>query len=740
MRNKAVLMTGLCAVMLTGCGQHENAGSFAFNSFIEERIMNDSAIQEDESYVRYETISQEQVINEDGYFYSDEVDYSVLEDEDAVHVTFAENSYITVQYFDDPSMTNLLDQGGVYLHANDCIYANIQEIDNPNTAAYQFGGFEIWEFDENGVKKKEIETAASEDGKVFQIPMDYQGKELSIVPLGEYTMRKLYLTDYYLDSNQVERELAGTWDVNGDETTGEEMSINPVASYTVTYHYDPESFIFVGSEPSYLYHDEAEGIVHFEEYASEDDLEKFSVELQEKTTDQMFDPKNYQVEHADMVYKYQGVMIDRPISIPAGTKIAYEISRVDNGYWIAGDAEGEVAIEDVSELISGLVCKDESVTVFLPQPEQGGTIIYTMDGKTLSGDRVEARIGAEIRMDFQCKSGWSCNTKDGAVYKVVDMEEQKAVVNGTDVNTIFTEAEYKPVVTLTIDKSVGTTTEFELSSADGTVSALKLEEEKTAEVFSEELGTQDDLILNASKGALLDGEALKVEIETKMLTGDQKTDIRYLQKLPDALEVKLYISNRARVYSSINITVSKVDVVAFSSPSIDNGLLTVMTTDLSENRFVRAGEVIEGSRKVSITLSAKSGYYIKGSGKEGVYSKVMKYSTYESDIASILEKYSIQKLCEVTLDTTDAYGTVTYQIDGKAVEGGTYLLREDQKLEIAYEITDGVHEIMRDDSAWYQSAWNLTKSKTKETVEVLIIPSLDGTTLTREQYIDVQEQ
>lgn len=117
--------------------------------------MKASNIESDEGYQKYEEISNDKVINAEGFYSSNDVDYSVLENSDAVHVTFAQNSYITVAYFDDPAKSSLIDLGDAFMHGDDCIYAEIIEINNSNTDAYQFSEFEIWEFDEDGKKKRE---------------------------------------------------------------------------------------------------------------------------------------------------------------------------------------------------------------------------------------------------------------------------------------------------------------------------------------------------------------------------------------------------------------------------------------------------------------------------------------------------------------------------------------------------------------------------------------------------------
>lgn len=742
MRKRIVLFLGLCMTMLAGCGKEDALSSY-LNTYIENSVMKDSNIESDKDYQRYKEISQEEVIDPEGYYISDDVDYSVLEDPDAVHVTFANNSYITVTYFDDPAKGIPLEQGGAYLHGNDCIYAEIIETNNPNTDAYQFSGFEIWEFDESGKKKRKVETEVAEDGLIYQISMESQVKEISIIPLGEYVPRNIELKDYYKDNNGAEHSLEeGTWDINGNETTNSSTSISPVASYTVRYMYDPNAYEFVGSNPTCLYNNEIDGIVNFEEFSADQEINSFCVELRKKSGDQEFDPSKYKVEHAEIEYKYQGVVIVEPTFIPNGSKISYEVKEVEKGYWVpSGNKLGEIEISSVSKVISNLVCKEEKVKVTLPQPERGGTITYSMDGNILSGVSVDALIGTEISMTFKSKNGWTCEFKDGTVYKVTNKEVQRVNVDGKDVNNIFTEQQYKPLVTLTVDKSVGIYTEFTVEAVDMKETGLKLEnEKKNKDVFREEVGTKNDLAILASNGSLLDGEALKFDIQKETVDGTKENDIEYLKKIPENLKVSLYIANNNTVYKSVNVTVSKVKVAEYSSTPVDNGYVSVKTTDISNNRYLKPGDVIEDSRKVEITISAKNGYYIKDSGKTELYSDTMKYSKYMDNINTILTKHPVKKYCELTLDLSDSYGTVSFKIDGKAVEAGSYSLKEEQNLEISYEITDGKHVISRETANWIDGLWDKTKSKTKETAEIAITSVLDGGKVSRDMYIKVENK
>jgi hypothetical protein len=738
MRKRGILLLGVCIIALSGCGNKRDVVSAALNSYIEQSIMSDSNIEEDQNFQQYEKLSQEKRINNEGFYTSDEVDYSAVEDADAIHVTFAKNSYMTIQYFDDPALTNELDaENGVYLHQGDCIYAKVLEVLNPSTEAYFFDGFEVWEFDETGKKRQQLQSEEFQNDLVYQIPAEYNGGEIAIVPLGKFADRTITFRAFCVDNNGVEQDGIGSWIINGNEVDGDSISINAVETCTAKYKYDVNSYEYVNSSPKCLNNDAEAGFVEFEEYEADQNHDSFTVELRRKNNNIEFDPGKYKTDYCTIEFSYQGQVINDKISVPSRSKIGYEIKNVEKGYWVpSGNEKGELEVEKIKD-VTRIVCKEEKVIVSLPQPDKGGTITYSINGKNIEGEKAEVLIGSEISMVFNCKNGWSCTKEDGITYTVSAAENQRINVGGDDVNNIFFEKEYKPEVTLRLEKSIGTYTEFTLSGVDVDQSNLKLDEEKAKDVFKQEMGTKNDLTISASNGTLLDGEAIKLEIKKETTAGTKETDIQYLPKLPNTIKVSLYIEDNSTVYKTVKITASKVKVVAFSSPKIANGYITVKTTDITANRILKVGDVIEDSRKVEVTVTPKKGYYVKDSGKTENYVDKVKYSKYVSDITNTLAKHPIKKLYNITLDGTDPCGVVSYKIDGKAVEYGSYNLKEEQKLEMKYEITDGQHVIVRETSNWMSQTWNKTKSTTKETVTVPIIASLDNEKVTRDKYIAV---
>lgn len=136
---------------------------------------------------------------------------------------------------------------------------------------------------------------------------------------------------------------------------------------------------------------------------------------------------------------------------------------------------------------------------------------------------------------------------------------------------------------------------------------------------------------------------------------------------------------------------------------------------------------------VEVTIIPENGYYITGSKlNNGVYSETMKYSKWEKEYQKILDKHSAQKLWYVTLNTADSYGNCVYKLDGVTVSGRTGI-RKGQKLTLEYTLTDSNYQISR-------AAWALWESTETKTVTIPIDESLDGGTIQRSDYIEIERK
>lgn len=107
-----------------------------------------------------------------------------------------------------------------------------------DVSVYEFSKFNIYAYDADGEKKDATGLTGNIDaGLVVQIPIDYDGTELSIVPVGEYHPKEISLRDYYIDDDKTEHDLGGTWMINENEYTDDSVKISPSSSYIISYKY-----------------------------------------------------------------------------------------------------------------------------------------------------------------------------------------------------------------------------------------------------------------------------------------------------------------------------------------------------------------------------------------------------------------------------------------------------------------------------------------------------------------------
>jgi hypothetical protein len=101
------------------------------------------------------------------------------------------------------------------------------------------------------------------------------------------------------------------------------------------------------------------------------------------------------------------------------------------------------------------------------------------------------------------------------------------------------------------------------------------------------------------------------------------------------------------------------------------------------------------------------------------------------------KNYPRKKIYTVDLITTDKYGKVTFTLNGKPVSGKTQV-KEDDKLVMDYVIENKDYIIYKDFiSAMYDL---LSKSPYERSETITITEDLDGSSIKREDFIEVQKK
>ena len=186
----------------------------------------------------------------------------------------------------------------------------------------------------------------------------------------------------------------------------------------------------------------------------------------------------------------------------------------------------------------------------------------------------------------------------------------------------------------------------------------------------------------------------------------------------------------------VNIAIEKKTATfpGYNPVSIKDANISLQKQDGS---IVNVGEELNDNEKVKIIIKGNSGFYISGSGtKDGIYEKEMIYSSYCKEIKKIVSKLNIKKLININLDSADQFGIVTYLLDKKEVSGNISV-RDDQELTMNYSLIDDNYKITGKGLSSFISNQINSGSISKN---IDIIDSLNGKTITRSDYIDIEKR
>lgn len=474
--------------------------------------------------------------------------------------------------------------------------------------------------------------------------------------------------------------------------------------------------------------------------------------VQENNGDFIFDPNEYSFKHGDIVFTYSGQIVTDKITLAKGRRIEYYAENVDEGYWLP-DGEHTIIIGDAVETEASIreiqFYPKQEVTVNLPQPIYGGSITYSINDVKQSGSNVKTYCGTTIQMKLNAWDGWN-KDQETASYTVSAQQFQTATIDGKDVDHAFEELpEHKPKLTVNLDKSIGTNMKFSVKTADGkkTDLAYGKGDGKCKTYEEEHIGTSEGITFMKLQGEIREGKVLKIAVE---MMDENKNEIQEVYYMEDPSEdsskvhIPIYQTSErtnALYYKSIDVTVSVVDRLIYQPSAVANAVVTVTAADVRDQPKLQTGNILDANRKVQVVIRPNNGYYLTGGKvKFDQYQSEMTFGQYMKDIQSIINKHPVKKIFTVALDTTDEIGTIEYTLDGKPADGKIQI-REGQKLVMKYKITASGYQIKRDSkSILGLKLENPIASKTEKTITIEVSAALDGHTIHRPDYIQVEKE
>ena len=262
-----------CLFCLTGCAK--------VNQVAIDLAKKESGILVDQEYLQYENLKKNHKLNDKGEYSDSDIENKkeVVKD-GSVYVTIADNPNLSFVFYKDKEHTKIV-ESNAYYNPGDCIYYDRPIVSNKNSDKYVFSGFRIYDVSDSGEKINEISCNSDLKEGYIQIPGNYTGSDLMLVPIGDYEERLLKFKDYYIDENGNENDISGTWIVNDGTVNvdGNTATIDSILDYSVTYMYDNNDYYVVATNPKNINDALDDGCVQFENQSATNGVDKFEVEL-----------------------------------------------------------------------------------------------------------------------------------------------------------------------------------------------------------------------------------------------------------------------------------------------------------------------------------------------------------------------------------------------------------------------------------------------------------------------------
>lgn len=313
MRKGKKLLPVICLTVLlfSGC---TNSSGYAekINDLDDEAVLRSAGVKLDDDYGSYLKMVKNGELDEEGYYLTYEGGQAVPvmagtettapepEHDETIHITFAENNFIDVKFYTVKGEEKIPVEGGeCWLNPGEAVYADKPSVRRQEYSLYKFGGFRVRQCDDyssGGVPA----FRADGEGYLLSIPEDFDGTELSVIPLGEYEPRIVDCEAYRINedgTHQAISDKSGSWFINGgrfySNTSENKISagIDPTAEYTVEFDYDENEYYIDKDNTSPKDFEDENGVLTFGTKKPSEETVSCTVALRKFSTI-VFDEKN----------------------------------------------------------------------------------------------------------------------------------------------------------------------------------------------------------------------------------------------------------------------------------------------------------------------------------------------------------------------------------------------------------------------------------------------------------------
>ena len=460
MRHKiSVLAIGcLSAALLTGCGKIDQK--------LEQTFFDRAGIAADSNYQDYQKLKTDGKLDDSGLARFDDEE-SIDHGSGTICVSFANNSNLTITYYTDEALSTPILSNEYYLNPGDSIYASEPKSTNDTSDLYSFKEYRIYGYNNAG-ERMQPKTSEAQGNLVYQIPVDYTGTKLSIMPIGQYPDRKFNFDAYSKDAtgNSVNIPVdAGHWSINGEDDT---TTINAVESYLVRYDFDEGKYFYVSAQPTpFTKSPNDVGYVEFYEENPTGGESNYTVELHPYIRAEIkFDAdgtvqKNK--EDAQNVKKEKGIILDNlkygdTLIITTSGNYTIESTNfqsfsVEKGY-SENKRDDTISIVDPEEnpVQNSIIVKIYNVT--FDTTAKHGTCTYKLDGKKIGNGVYQLKEKQKLTVTYKITdSNYEfVDSSSGIVDKVVNFVNRRERTIELKVDDTFENAMFDPDALFTIVK------------------------------------------------------------------------------------------------------------------------------------------------------------------------------------------------------------------------------------------------------------------------------------------------
>lgn len=226
---RLVIMTIILAMLLSSCA--------SLDDILKQQIEDQARLKDDPDYQKYLTYYENDKADEEGnyiFHYEEnvETDSTSVNHPGSIHVTFGNNSHLSVHYYYDQKLTERADETKCYLNPGESLFADYSISEEASLLNFCFDRFQVFE-----IKDSERVLFGESDGAdnlVVTIPESFDGEELCILPLWRPEDRGLSFQLCLINENgRIAQNDIGRWMVNDEFIKEDRFTISAAESYKV---------------------------------------------------------------------------------------------------------------------------------------------------------------------------------------------------------------------------------------------------------------------------------------------------------------------------------------------------------------------------------------------------------------------------------------------------------------------------------------------------------------------------